>query len=374
MAKRPLSVIKEDGTSVKAHDPQFDQPQLLDLYRIMVTARAFDERALKLQRQGRIGFFAPSSGQEAAQAGSALALEEHDWIFPAYRELAVALARRMPIEALMGQLYGNQADPNRGRQMPNHYGYRPLNFVTPSSPIGTHIIHATGWALAEKITGGPGAAIAYFGDGATSSSDFHAGLNFAGVYRVPAVFLCQNNGWAISLPREKQTASETLAQKAEGYGMEGILVDGNDPLAVYTVTRKALRKARRGEGATLIEALTWRMGPHSSSDDPGRYRDESKELPWHQRDPLVRFQTHLQMQDLWDEQRDQALWEEVREEIGRAVEAVESAQPMPLSSLFEDVFEQIPAHLDEQRKFLIEEYKMRQQQGEMGHFEGEFPL
>jgi 2-oxoisovalerate dehydrogenase E1 component alpha subunit len=251
MAKKPLSVLKDDGSTVKTHDPGFSDATALRAYRNMVTARAFDERALNLQRQGRIGFFAPATGQEAAQVGSALALEDRDWIFPAYRELAVALVRGMPLVALMGQLFGNQLDENKGRQMPNHYGYRDINYVTPSSPIGTHIIHCTGWALAARLTGKDAVAISYFGDGATSSNDFHTGLNFAGVYRAPAIFICQNNGWAISLPVEKQTAAETLAQKADAYGVEGIRVDGNDVLAMYVATHD--RGAHLPDGSSLLQ-------------------------------------------------------------------------------------------------------------------------
>ena len=372
--KKLLSVIKEDGSTFKTHDPGLSDDVALTAYRSMVTARAFDERALKLQRQGRIGFFAPAMGQEAAQVGSALALEEGDWIFPAYRELAVALVRGMPIPALMGQLFGNQMDENKGRQMPNHYGYRDINFVTPSSPIGTHIIHCTGWAVAARFTGSDRVAIAYFGDGATSSNDFHTGLNFAGVYDAPAIFVCQNNGWAISLPVEKQTAAETLAQKAEAYGVEGVRVDGNDVLAMYAATRKAVEKARKGGGPTMIEAVTYRMGPHSSSDDPTRYRPDEEVEEWRKKDPIRRFRTYLEREGVWDQQQDEALWEQVRTELSKVVEEVEKAEAMPVTSLFEDVYADLTPQLREQQQALVAEYRQRIEEGEMGHFEGEFPL
>ena len=374
MATRPLSVIKDDGSVVKTHDPGFDEEKAKEVYRHLVLARAFDERALNLQRQGRIGFFAPATGQEAAQVGSALAIEDGDWIFPAYRELAVALVRGMPVRALMAQLFGNQLDVNKGRQMPNHYGYADINFVTPSSPIGTHIIHCTGWAVAEKMAGGDRVAITYFGDGATSSNDFHTGLNFAGVYGAPAVFVCQNNGWAISLPVSKQTASETLAQKAEGYGVEGVQVDGNDVLAMYVATLNAVEKARRGEGPTMIEALTYRMGPHSSSDDPSRYREKEEEEAWRKKDPIVRFRRYLERRGIWDEKQEEALWEQVRAELIAIAEEVEAAEPMPVSSLFEDVYAEMTPQLVAQRDLLVDEYRKRLETGEMGHFEGEFPL
>ena len=374
MAKKPLSVIKEDGSTVKTHDPGFSDDEALRAYRYMVLARAFDERALNLQRQGRIGFFAPATGQEAAQVGSALALEEGDWIFPAYRELAVALVRGMPLTALMGQLFGNQMDENRGRQMPNHYGYRDIDFVTPSSPIGTHIIHCTGWAVAARFTESDRVAITYFGDGATSSNDFHTGLNFAGVYEAPAIFICQNNGWAISLPVEKQTAAETLAQKAEGYGVEGLQVDGNDLLAMYSATRKAVKKARKGGGPTMIEALTYRMGPHSSSDDPSRYRPDEEVEEWRKKDPIRRFRTYLEERGIWDQHQDEGLWDQVRDELAAVVGEVEKADPMPVTCLFEDVYAELTPQLREQQAALVEEYKQRLEQDEMGHFEGEFPL
>ena len=374
MAKKPLSVIREDGTAVKAHDPGLPDDTVRDLYRCMVSARAFDERALNLQRQGRIGFFAPATGQEAAQVGSAQALEEGDWIFAAYRELAVALTRGMPMTAIVGQLYGNQMDENKGRQMPNHYGFRSINLVSPSSPIGTHIIHCTGWAVAARFTKSDRVAVAYFGDGATSSNDFHTGLNFAGVYRAPAVFICQNNGWAISLPVEKQTAAETLAQKAGAYGVEGVRVDGNDVLAMYVATGRAVAKARRGEGPTLIEALTYRMGPHSSSDDPSRYRPEEEVEAWRRKDPILRFRKYLERRGIWSGAEDEQLWEQVRAEIAQAVEEVEKADAVPVSSLFDDVYEEETPQLAEQRAYLVSEYRDRLELDEMGHVEGAFPL
>ncbi len=374
MASKPIAVLKEDGTTVKSRDPGFDDETVLRIHRWLVAARAFDERALNLQRQGRIGFFAPAIGQEAAQVGSALAVDDRDWLFPAYRELAVALVRGMPMLALAGQLFGNQADVNKGRQMPNHYGYRDINFVTPSSPIGTHIIHAAGWAVAERMKGGDGVAVTYFGDGATSSNDFHTGMNFAGVYQAPVIFLCQNNGWAISLPVERQTAAETLADKALGYGVPGVRVDGNDVLAMYTATKEAVERARRGEGPTFIEALTYRMGPHSSSDDPTRYRSTQEVAGWQLRDPLLRFRRYLEQRGIWDDQKEEALWADVREEIAEAVKAAEAAEPVPVSSLFDDIYETPTPQLEAQRAALLEEYRQRKELGEMGHFEGEFPL
>jgi pyruvate dehydrogenase E1 component alpha subunit len=209
----------------------------------MVICRALDERCLTLQRQGRIGFYAPMQGQEAAQVGCAWALRAEDWLFPAYRELGVALVRGVPIPLLLDQFIGNQGDELKGRQMPNHYGYRRFRFVTASSPVGTQITQAVGTAMAAQYRKEPIVTVTFFGDGTTSSNDFHAGLNFAGVFAAPTIFFCQNNQWAISLPRDRQTRSETLAVKAKAYGVWGVVVDGMDLHAVYRAVREARQRA-----------------------------------------------------------------------------------------------------------------------------------
>ncbi len=269
--------------------PELPAERLLDLYRTMVLVRSVDERCLSLQRQGRIGFYVPLQGQEAAQVGCATALEADDWIFPAYRELGVALVRGVPLQRLLDQFIGNSGDTLKGRQMPNHYGYREYNFVTASSPVGTQITHAVGAAMAIQRRGHRRITISFFGDGTTSSNDFHAGLNFAGVFQTPTVFFCQNNQWAISLPRERQTKSETIAQKADAYGFPGVVVDGMDLPAVYRAVREARERALAGQGPTLIEAQVYRLGPHSTSDDPRRYRTDAEFAEWKSKDPLARM-------------------------------------------------------------------------------------
>jgi 2-oxoisovalerate dehydrogenase E1 component alpha subunit len=234
---------------------------LLKMYRTMVTARVMDERCLSLQRQGRIGFYAPMQGQEGAQIACTWALDPKDWIFPAYRELGVALVRGIPIKRLFDQFFGNSSDPIKGRQMPNHYGYPEFRFVSISSPVGTQISHAVGAAMAAQRKKDPVVTITFFGDGTTSSNDFQAGLNFAGVFQSPTIFFCQNNQWAISVPRERQTHSETLAIKATAYGFPGFVVDGNDVHAVYRVVAEARQRAMAGKGPTMIEAQVYRLGP-----------------------------------------------------------------------------------------------------------------
>ncbi|MGP8072970.1 MAG: thiamine pyrophosphate-dependent dehydrogenase E1 component subunit alpha [Thermoplasmata archaeon] len=323
--------------------------ELLDAYRVMVLSRATDDRCISLQRQGRIGFYVPASGQEAAQVGCARALAKEDWIFPAYRELAVALVRGVPLRAILDQLVGNSADVNKGRQMPNHFGFRDHNYVVASSPIGTQITQAVGAALAARRRRDPIISISFFGDGATSSNDFHAGLNFAGVYRAPTVFFCQNNHWAISLPREKQTKSATLAEKAEAYGFPGVVVDGTDIDAVYQAVVEARRRAVKGDGPTLIEAQVYRFGPHSTSDDPRRYRTDAELAHWKETDPIKRVKERLIAAGVLDETRDQMMWEAARAEVSKAVDGAEQTPPMAPGTFLDDVFASPTPRLVEER-------------------------
>ena len=327
----------------------FPDADLTAIYARMVEARVMDERCLTLQRQGRIGFYVPLQGQEAAQVGCAWALRPGDWLFPAYRELAVALVRGVPVRLLLDQFIGNAGDELKGRQMPNHYGYRKYNYVTASSPVGTQITHATGAALAAKRRGDKIVTVSFFGDGTTSSNDFHAGLNFAGVFQTPTIFFCQNNQWAISLPRERQTRSATLAQKAEAYGFPGVVVDGTDVRAVYAAVAEARRRAVSGEGPTLIEAQVYRLGPHSTSDDPRRYRGEAELNEWRQRDPIARTKHDLIEAGRWTEAEDQTLWEETKASINRDLEAAEATPPVDPLTLFDDVYAELPPRLQEER-------------------------
>ena len=327
----------------------FPERDLPDAYRLMVLARATDERCLMLQRQGRIGFYAPLMGQEAAQVGASRALTPEDWVFPAYRELAVALARGVSLRAIFDQLLGNAEDRIKGRQMPNHFGFRDANFVVASSPIGTQITQAVGAAMAAQRRKDPIVTISFFGDGATSSNDFHAGLNFAGVYQSPSIFFCQNNQWAISMPRERQTRSATLAEKALAYGIPGVLIDGNDVRAVYAAVREARDRAVSGGGPTLIEAEVYRFGPHSTSDDPKRYRTDQQLAAAKERDPILRLKGELIAAGHWTEDADRTLWEEVRVRVTQTFEAAEKARPLDPSSIFDDVFAVMTPRLVEER-------------------------
>ena len=337
------------ATKASAPGPGLSPEELLESYQTMLLSRATDDRCLSLQRQGRIGFYVPTSGQEAAQVGATHALRPEDWIFPAYRELGVALTRGVPLERLMDQFIGNSGDLLKGRQMPNHYGYRDYRFMVASSPIGTQITHAVGAALAARRRKDPVVTISFFGDGATSSNDFHAGLNFAGVFKAPTIFFCENNQWAISLPREKQTRSATLAEKAAAYGFPGIVVDGTDIQAVYRVVSEARERALRGDGPTLIEAQVYRFGPHSTSDDPHRYRSDAEVAHWKETDPLKRVRALLVQSGLLDDARDAALVEEAKAQVGRALAAAEKTGPVAPETLFDDVFATPTPRLVEER-------------------------
>ena len=352
MGLRLLTSLRDDGTVDPSMDPALSREDLLFLFRKMLLLRALDEKTILLQRAGRIGFYVPSSGQEAAEIGSGYALREGDWVFPSYRDHGVALLRGYPLETLVGQLFCNASDALRGRQMPNHWCDRAARVVSVSSPVATQLPQAVGASYAAKLCGDRIGVIAYFGDGGSSTGDFHAGMNFAGVFRTPTVFFCSNNQYAISLPVSRQTCSASIAEKAAAYGFEGVRVDGNDPLAVYRVTRDALTRAREGGGPTLIEAVTYRMGPHSTSDDPTRYRSEEEVAEWAKRDPVRRFAEHLRKAGVLDAEKARTLAEEASEEVQRAVKACEGASPVPAESMVEDVYAEMPWHLVEQRKLL----------------------
>ena len=313
--------------------------ELLALYRWMVLNRQLDERMVAMQRQGRIGFYIGSFGEEAAVFGSARAMEPTDWIFPCYREHGAALLRGMPLATYICDLLGNAGDPMLGHQMPCHEAWRPGLYASISSPIGTQIPHAVGAAWAARIKKEEMVALVYFGEGATSANDFHTGLNFAGVHKVPVVFVCRNNGWAISVPRDRQTAAETIAQKAIAYGIRGERVDGNDLLAVFNATQHARARAAAGEGPTLLECVTYRIEGHSTSDDPRAYRPAELVEPWRKKDPILRLKQFLARRDLLREQDDDRLRSEVRDQILQATKEAEAYGAKPaLETLFQGVY------------------------------------
>jgi pyruvate dehydrogenase E1 component alpha subunit len=340
-----VQVLDKDGNVDEDLEPEIPEDDLFELFRTMVKSRMYDDRRLKLQRQGRIGTFAPSRGQEAAQAGSVYALEDDDWMVQSYRELTANLWRGADL--VDDLLYA--AGYETGMQISPEAHNTPI-----SIPIASQLCHATGIAWASRLKGEDNVSMVYFGDGSTSEGDFHEGMNFAGVFDAPVVFLNQNNQWAISVPREQQTGSETLAQKAHAYGLEGIQVDGNDILGVYRVTKDAVENARDEHQAKMVEALTYRMGVHTTADDPTKYRSEDEVEPWRERDPIDRFQVYLGERGVLDEGDRENLEEEISEEIGDAVEEFEeTAEELgDPTDMFRHHYDENPPYLNKQEEEL----------------------
>jgi pyruvate dehydrogenase E1 component alpha subunit len=346
--------LHADGSVDPDADPGLDIEEVIHLYRHLLLTRALDEKLVVLQRQGRIGFHVGSLGEEASIIGSTYGVRETDWIFPCYREFGSALLRGLSLQKFIDNMFGNANDTVRGRQMPDHYTCREKCWGSISSPVGTQITQAVGFAWGAKIDGKDLATLAYFGDGATSTPDFHSGMNMAAVFKVPTIFFCRNNGWAISVPAAQQTATRTFAEKAAAYGMPGVRVDGNDLFAVVLVTREARARALRGEGPTLIEALTYRMGGHSTSDDPDRYRPSTELAPWAEKDPLMRVRLYLERHGAFPRAEEEQWLSEIEANFRRAVSQAEHTLPPDLSTMFDDVYEKLPWHLQEQRVQLLE--------------------
>jgi pyruvate dehydrogenase E1 component alpha subunit/2-oxoisovalerate dehydrogenase E1 component alpha subunit len=346
----PWSVMREEGVVEAAE--QVPAALRLSMYRHMLRVRAIDERMSGLQRQGRIGFYGAATGQEAPPVATALALQSNDWVFPALREGAVMLVRGFPLARYLAQLFGNDLDVLKGRQMPSHMSGRAVHQVSWSSVVGSQLPHAVGAAWAAKLCGDRTISVAFLGDGATSQSDFHSAMNFAAVFKTPCIFVCQNNQWAISTPLSRQTAASSLAVKASAYQMPARRVDGNDALAVYLSVRQAAEQARAGAGPCFIECVTYRMGAHSSSDDPGRYRPAGEVERWAAKDPILRLQQHLEQSGLLEADVREALLEEIGGELDRTIREVE-ARPRPsVETLFEDVYARPPWFLREEREEL----------------------
>ncbi|MBI4257895.1 MAG: pyruvate dehydrogenase (acetyl-transferring) E1 component subunit alpha [Thaumarchaeota archaeon] len=348
MSSGVLQVVNQEGKFDPKLDPDLPQSELHKLYRTMIYTRVFDNRMIALQRQGRMSFYAPCVGEEAAHVGSAYALKPEDWLFPQYREQGAMILRGIPLEQLVSSLFGNRNDVCKGRNFANAWGDRSLNIVNSSAPVGTQIPLAVGAAMAAKYKGDKIVTLAYFGDGSTSSGYFHVGLTFASVFKAPTIFFCKNNQYAVSVPTQRQLGSENIAVKAAGYGMEGVQVDGNDILAVYRVTKDAVERARNGEGPTLIEAITYRIGPHSTSDDPSRYRSQEEVESWKRKDPIKRLRLYLENRGLWGEKEEADLWKEAEDMVSEAVRKAEAAPLPTVESMFEDVYKEMSTALKEQ--------------------------
>jgi len=340
---RMFQILKPDGTLQPGMKPPIEDQETVALFKKMVFIRLADQRGLMLQRQGRFGTYAPCWGQEACQVGSAGVLQKGDWITPAFRELAATVTMGVPLKTFFVYWMGNEV----GSRVPEG-----INVMPVSIPVGTQPLHAVGLGWAAKLRGEDTVAMAYFGDGATSKGDFHEAMNLAGVFKTPTIFLCQNNQFAISVPRKMQTASATLAQKAIAYGFDGIQVDGNDVFAMMTATREAVGKARSGGGPTLIEGVTFRFGPHTTADDPTKYRTDAEIEPWKPLDPFVRLRLYLKGKGLWSEETEQQTTEAAQKEIDEVVKEAEAVPAPAPEEIFKYVFAEMTPQLKEQLEYL----------------------
>ena len=354
-----LSILDEKGNVDKSLEPELPVEFLLKLYRSMLLGRRFDERMLNLQRQGRIGTFAPLVGQEASQLGAVAALEPSDWMAPSFREGLAEIWRGKSMENII-LFYGGYDEGGAVEESRND--------LPVAIPVSSQTLHAVGIAMAMKYRGKPEVAMTFFGDGATSEGDFHEAMNFAGVFQAPVVFICQNNQWAISTPLSKQTRSETIAQKAAGYGFPGIQVDGNDILAVYSASQKAVERARSGEGPTLIECLTYRMSLHTTADDPSKYRDNEDVEVWKSRDPIVRFQKYLQNKEILSPETTSQYEEEIKTEIQGVVERSEQLMNElgAPEDMFDHQYDELPPLLLRQREEMLAQWRLDQEEENHG--------
>lgn len=345
LEEKHYSILNANGEIINEKElPSFSDDELLYLYRTMLFSRIIDEKALSYQRQGRMLTYAPNIGQEAAQIGSAYAMEKGDWLVPAFRELGAWLIRGVPLKNIYRYWYGNEW----GSHMPEDVRVLPV-----SVPIASQFQHAAGIGMANNIKGEKNVAVAYVGDGGTSHGDFHEGINFAAVFNAPVVFIIQNNQYAISVPRKAQTKSKTLAQKAIAYGIPGILVDGNDIFAMYSATREAANRARNGEGPTLIEAFTYRLAAHTTSDDPTLYRKDEEVQEWWQKDPLLRFKKYLLSKNILTEEWEEKTKKELEQEVVSTFEEIEKTSDTEIDDIFKYHYATMPPQLEEQ----LEEYK-----------------
>lgn len=348
-------VLNLDGT-LASELPDLTDDQILEVYRLMVYLRAFDQRCLNTQRQGRMGTFAPLSGQEACQVGSTYLLRQKDWIFPTYRDHGAMQVLGVPAVNILRYFMGDEAG-----------GHAPegVNAFPMSIPIATQLLHAVGVSWAAKLKGDDAVAVGYAGDGGSSPGDFHEALNFASLYNTGTILFIQNNQYAISTPNAKQFKSKTIAQRALGYDIPGVRVDGQDVLAVLQVMQEALERARTGGGPTLIEAVTFRYGPHTTSDDPKKYRSQDEVDEWQARDPIERLREYLVAKSLWSEKEETDLWESVKEKASKAVKEAEAMPAPSADDIFDHVYAELTPDLVRQKEYL-KAYLSKKAQGGTG--------
>jgi len=350
-----LSILNADGSlQAGAVEPQMSQELALKIYKNMVYIRILDERMVSAQRQGRLSFYLTCSGEEAAVTGAVAALSPDDMIMGQYREQAAIRFRGFSTEQFMNQLLSNQDDLGKGRQMPVHYGSKELNFMTISSPLATQIPQASGYAYAQKLQGKQACTLCYFGEGAASEGDFHAGLNMAAVLNCPVVFLCRNNGYAISTPSSEQFKGDGIAARGVGYGMKTLRVDGNDILAVYAATVAARKLAVENNEPVLLEAMSYRLGAHSTSDDPSGYRSKDEEDKWREKDPIERMRNWLQHKGWWSDAEEKETTEAYRQEVLAELKQVEKKPGPGFDQMISDVYDQPLAEMKKQAQALAQ--------------------
>ncbi|PCH95424.1 MAG: 3-methyl-2-oxobutanoate dehydrogenase [Gammaproteobacteria bacterium] len=347
-----LKILKQDGSIYDGSDmPDMDEALALKVYKTLAFHRVLDERMVASQRQGRLSFYMAALGEEAASVGGAAGLKPQDMIMSQYREQGALMFRGFSLENFMNQMFSNEKDLGKGRQMPIHYGSSELNYMTISSPLGTQIPQATGYAYGQKMQGLDEVTLCYFGEGAASEGDFHAGLNMAAVHAAPVIFFCRNNGYAISTPSDEQFKGNGIASRGVGYGIKTLRVDGNDILAVIKATQTARTYALKENAPVLIEAMSYRLGAHSTSDDPSGYRTREEEAKWQANDPILRMKNYVIAQKWWDEEQETALFEKLREEILAAVKVSEKIGKPHIDTLITDVYDvpssQLQAQLEE---------------------------
>ncbi len=350
MTTKLRTMLNVDGSCPEAFQDLIPDGDLLAILRVILLNRVMDRRLMTLQRQGRLGFYMTSTGEEAVTVGTAYALRADDPIFLTYRELGSLLWRKVPLNAIMNQLIGNAEDLSKGRQMPIHYCFREYHIPSVSSPVGTQLPHACGLGYAARILQTHQVALAFCGEGAASEGDFHTALNFSGVLNAQTIFMLRNNGYAISTPESAQTRARSLAIRAAGYGIPGLRIDGTDLLMVVKAVREAAERARSGGGPTLIEALTYRMGAHSSADDPARYRPEEEMRQWANLDALARLRLHAKWRGIWTDTQEEAALADAEKAISQMIADCERLPPPPVESLFDDVYDRMPAVLRTQKE------------------------
>lgn len=350
-----LQILQPDGSVHQdAELPEISQEMAQKIHKTMQYIRVLDDRMIAAQRQGRISFYLACTGEEASTIGSAAGLEPQDMIMSQYREQGALAYRGYTTEQFMNQMFSNEKDPNKGRQMPIHYGDKALNFMTISSPLGTQIPQAAGYSYGQKMAGLDAITICYFGEGAASEGDFHAGLNMAAVLNCPTIFFCRNNGYAISTPSEEQFKGDGIASRGLGYGVKTIRVDGNDVLAVYAATKKAREIALAEKCPVLIEAMTYRLAAHSTSDDPTGYRSKDEEEKWRVKDPILRLERWMDNKGWLDPEGDKQYVETMRQEVLQELKRVEQVPISRIDEIVEDVYDIPTWNLEMQLKDLKE--------------------